>query len=70
MRVDRDVQCGLLVFGSGMIGIIFAGILKALYDRGIVIDEMITGSITITDVMGITILLWLLIGVMIAVLRR
>lgn len=60
----------MTVFACGMIGLLFAAIEKGLNDRGILIDEMVTGTITITDVMTLTIVIWLLIGVMVAMLRR
>lgn len=68
--MDRDLSSGIIVFACGMIGLLFAGIEQALYNDGILIDEMITGTISITDIMTVTILLWLIIGTLIAVLRR
>jgi len=65
-----DYKAFMTILGFGMLGVIFAGILKALYDNGIVVDEMITGSITITDLMTFLVLVWTIIGVMIALLRR
>ncbi|MHA1829061.1 MAG: hypothetical protein ACTSX6_10500 [Candidatus Heimdallarchaeaceae archaeon] len=68
--MDRDLASMVIIIISGCLGVLFAGILKALYDKGILIDEMITGTITITDLMTVTVLIWLIVGVMIAILRR
>lgn len=53
------------IFGCGMLGIIQAMILFEMNTRGILIDEFITGSITITDLMVGVVIIWLLIGVII-----
>lgn len=68
--MDRDLASGLIVFSCGMIGLLFAAIIQALYTRGILIDEMITGSITVPDLQSVIILVWIIVGVLLAVLRR
>lgn len=66
-NLDRDVRMGVTIMACGFIGIVFAGLEKLLYDKGVIIDEFITGSIALTDLMAITIIMWLLIGGIIAV---
>jgi len=68
--MDEDVKTGIIVIMFGMAGIVTAGIEQSLYTRGILIDEYITGTIAIADLMTITILLWILFGIVIAVLKR
>lgn len=53
----------------GFAGVIFAFIEKALYDNGTIIDEFISGSITITDLMALTIIIWIIIGIIIGVAK-
>ena len=67
--MDRDVRAGVTAMFCGFVGIILAAIEYTLYIEGILIDEFITGSVTIADLMAITIVIWLIIGVIIAVTR-
>lgn len=67
--MDRDSESFMIVFVFGMVGVIIAFILEQLDTRGILIDAFITGSIIITDLMVVVIMLFLLIGVVLAVLR-
>ena len=66
---DSGGPTGLCVVGGGSAGIIFAFILERLYNAGILIDEFITGSITIADLMAVTVILWLIIGIILEVTR-
>ena len=59
----------LIIFGFGGLGTIMALVVEQLYVQGIVVDEMVTGTITITDVMVAIILLFMLTGVVIAAMR-
>jgi len=49
-----------------MIGVILAFVFYGLYVDGIIIDEYVTGSITIEEIMALTILVWTAIGVILA----
>lgn len=68
--MDKDVVSALVVMLFGLGGIITAGLEEALYDKGILIDEFITGTITIADLMTITVILWILVGMIVAVMKR
>lgn len=67
---DPDIPRGACVIFGGMAGTIFAFIIKALYDKGILIDEFITGTITIADLMVMTVIVWVLLGIILEVSRR
>ena len=67
--VDSQAPRGSCVLFGGFAGIIFAFILKTLYDGGILIDEFITGSIVISDLMGLTVIAWILVGIILEVMR-
>jgi hypothetical protein len=67
--MDRDYVPVVTIFGFGFFGIIMAAIAKVANDEGVIIDEFITGSITITDLMAIIIIIFLLAGVVVAVVR-
>jgi hypothetical protein len=64
-----DLNPGIIVMFCGFAGIILAFIEKALYDNGTIIDEFITGTITITDLMALTIIIWIIIGIIIGVAK-
>ena len=54
----------------GVLGIVMAMILKTLYDDGIIIDEVISGTITITDLMAVVVVIWLVGGIFIAAIKK
>lgn len=58
----------IVVFGVA--GIIFNLIFENLYDRGILFDEFITGTITVPDVMSVMLIFWTLIGIVVGVIRE
>jgi len=60
----------LIVAGTGAVGIVVAMICQALYDRGIIIDELISGSISITDLQFFVVLVFILVGVIIGAIKR
>ena len=68
--MGRDVASAIIVILFGLGGIVTAGIEEALYDKGVLIDEFITGSVTIADLMSITVIVWLLVGIIVAVVKR
>jgi len=67
--VDSEAPRGSCVLFGGFAGIVFAFILKSLYDGGVLIDEFITGSIVISDLMGLTVIAWILVGIIVEVMR-
>ena len=67
----HDFEALLIVVVFGVLGIVLAMILKTLYDRGIVINEFITGgSITISSVMALIIIFSLAIGIIVAGMKK
>jgi len=67
--MNKSVSAGIVVMLMFFGGIIIAFIEYALYTNGILIDEYVTGTITIGDVMAVTIIMFALIGVVIAVAK-
>ena len=57
------LTCFVISIGMSML-------LRTLYDQGIVIDEMVTGTITITDLQFIIILAWTVLGILLGVTKR
>ena len=69
--MNDDAETIAIVFSMGGLGIILAYILGELNTKGILIDEMITGSISITDLQTFAILVFLLCAlIMVAIKRR
>lgn len=66
----NDMEAFIIPLVMGVIGIIMAMILKTLYDDGIIIDEAIAGTITITDLMTIVVVIWLIGGILIAAFKK
>ena len=62
-RNERAFAISML---CGIIGIILAITLQLLNTAGIVIDEFISGTITIREVQAIVIIVWIIIGVAVA----
>ena len=65
---DFDTLVIVLVFG--VIGVIVAMLCRTLYVREIILDEFITGTITITEFMTGVIILFLVIGVVVAAVKK
>lgn len=53
-----------------IIGIGFAGLFGYWNAQGIIVDEYITGTITITDLQTAVILIWSILGVILGVVKR
>jgi len=64
-----DYDAAVTVIGIGTIGIFVAYIFWYLNDKGIWIDQAITASTSITDIMAIIILIFLLVGVLLGAMR-
>lgn len=67
--MDRDVKRMMIIFVAGLIGIILAALELALYNAGIYVDELVISSntVSITDIMAITVVSATIGGVVIAV---
>lgn len=62
-----DMKTTLIIVVCGVLGVVNAMVFKTLNDKGILISEFLTGTITITVLMAFTIIVWLFIGVIVAV---
>jgi hypothetical protein len=67
---SRDFDAMMIVVIMGCLGVILAFIEYVLYSRGILRDEIVTGSVTISNLMACTVILFLLVGMVLASLRR
>jgi len=66
VRVDRAI----IPVGMTGLGIIMAYILETLHSKGVIVDEMVSGSITINDLMTIIVFFFLFVGTMWAAVKR
>lgn len=65
--MDKNVGRGLIVLFFGLLGLILAGIEGLMYTQGTVINEFVTGDVTIEGVQILTIVVSLLFGMVVAV---
>ena len=66
----KDFETLIIIVVFAVIGIIMSMFLKTLYDRGIIIDEFVSETITITEIMAIVIILFLVVGVIVAATKK
>lgn len=66
LKMGRNEKAFAISMLCGIIGIILAITLQLLNTAGIVIDEFISGTITIREVQAIVIIVWIIIGVAVA----
>jgi hypothetical protein len=59
----------LIVFGFGGLGVLLAFIVERLYTAGIVVDELMGPASTITELQAIIVVVFMLLGVVIAATR-
>lgn len=65
----RGEGTALIVFGFGGLGVLLAFIVERLYTEGIVVDELLGPASTITELQAIIIIVFILLGVVIAATR-
>ena len=65
-----DFEALIIPLVMGVIGIVNAMIIWNLYYRGIVIDAMIQNTISIEDLMTIIIVMWFIVGIILAAVKR
>lgn len=67
--MNRDFRMVALIVGCGLVGVLFAAIEQIMYEQGVIVDEFISGSIALPDLMAITIIIFLLVGVILAAVK-
>lgn len=65
----RAYDAAVTTIGMGAIGIFVAYIFWYLNDEGIWVDQAITASTTIQEIMAIIIVIFLLVGVLLSAMR-
>lgn len=68
--MDKDVRVGIVTMAIGFMGILIAAIVNILNTEGIMVDEFITGSVTITDLMSVIVIIFMVCAVVYAVTSR
>lgn len=70
--MDRDVAVGVKILFFGIAGIVLAAIEYLAYTGGVLVDEFVTGSqtITIENIMSFTIVLMVIAGAAYAAATR
>jgi len=70
MSLYSGFKSFLLIPLFGGLGIIIGMIVEGLFDRGIILDEYIVGTITIADIKFYIILISVILGIFIAYMQR
>jgi hypothetical protein len=65
-----DFSAMMIVFKMGCLGVILDFIDYTMYAKGVLLDELVTGTVTISNPMACTIILFLLVGLVQVALRR
>lgn len=64
--MGRNEKAFAIPLMCGFLGVVLAIATQLLYDAGIIIDTFVTGTITLREIQVIIIILWILVGVIIA----
>jgi hypothetical protein len=67
--VNPDLKPGIIVMFSGFAGLVLAAIEKVLYDEGVIVNDFATVSGGLPAIMTITVVLFLLVGVVIGMVK-
>ena len=70
MVAYKDFEALVIILVCGVLGIVNAMIFNTMNTEGIIIDSFVSGNITILDIMTYTIILWLLVGIIIAAVKK
>jgi hypothetical protein len=65
--LNKDLRPGLTVLFFSLAGIILAFIEYVLNENSIIIDDFVSTTVTLPDLMSITIIIWVLIGIIVGV---
>jgi len=70
MVSSRDFDTMVIVLVFLVLGLVTSMILWTLNDRGVLIDELVSGSISITDLQIVVIILWGMVGIIVAAVKK
>ncbi len=65
-----DFNTVVIILVCGVLGLVNALILNNLYENGILIQEFVSGSITIETLMTLVIIVWLMVGIILAAFKK
>ena len=60
----------LILFVCGIVGLVLAVIEYQLYEQGWIVSQYVTNQAELTALMGITILMWLIVGAVLAAISQ
>ncbi len=65
-----DFNTVVIILVCGVLGLVNALIINNLYENGILIQEFVSGSITIETLMTLVIVVWLMVGIILAAFKK
>lgn len=70
MKTDQGAKAGLIILVCGILGMLCALIEQMAYNSGYLLDLYLTDASQLPGLMIVTIILWLLIGCVIAAISQ
>jgi len=68
-KVNPDLKPGIIVMFCGFAGLVLAAIEKVLYDEGVLVNDVTTLFGGLTAIMTLTVVIFLLVGTIIAMVK-
>ncbi len=62
MMMDKNAKAFAIIALCGIVGVVIALLLQAMYGAGILIDEYISGTLTLRELQVGVIVVWLIVG--------
>ncbi len=66
----KNTSAMFIVISCGIIGIVFAIIIQMMNADQLLVNELLTGTISLRVIQTVVILVWLIIGVILAVAKQ
>jgi len=61
--MGRNERAFAILVLCGIVGVVFAVIFQFLFDAGIIIDEIVTATLTLREVQLVVIVMWVVLGI-------
>jgi len=68
--MGRNTRAFAISMLCGLLGVIFAIMVGILNSAGIIIDEFITGTITIRELQAVIVIIWVIFGIGVSAVKN
>lgn len=66
----REYAAAMIIVVCGIIGIVLAIMIQMMYADQLLVNELLTGTITLRVIQTVVILVWMIVGVCLAVAQK